>query len=386
VLNPRLDAAMTTSGPLPADVARGLVDRGHELLAQGEPAPAAAAFRRVVGQGDAALTAEALLGLGDAFYRMDHEAEAVSAWEAATKLPDTPSTYRAWRQIAGFRVRANDLGAATQAYREAERRAPAGDKAEIASRLGWLAKEQGNSGAANRYFARSRGDLGAIGLTQVILVVTTIVSLIAIYQPDESLFNQLALVRADVVAGELYRLLTVTLLHANLIHLGFNMYALYLIGPIVERIWGTRMFGLFYVLTAIAASTASIVFSAGPAVGASGAIFGLVGVLAAGTRVHHPVLDQRARQIVPQLGFLIVINLVLGFSIGGIDNAAHIGGLIAGVWLGLVVPPGKVPTLRSVWQHPGGQEAQASPLVISAGILVLVAAILVGLSLAGVRL
>jgi membrane associated rhomboid family serine protease len=386
VLNPRLDAALASTGPLPADIARDLITRGRELLDQGEPAAAAAAFQRVVGHGDAALTAEALLGLGDALYRLDRDADAVSAWEAATRLPDTPSTYQAWRQIAGFRVRGNDLAGATQAYREAERRAPAGDRAEIAGRLGWLAKEQGQSGAAQRYFARSRGDLGAIGLAQVILVVTTIVSLVALYQPDESLFRLFVLDRSDVVNGELYRLLTVTLLHANLIHLGFNMYALFLIGPIVERIWGTRMFALFYVLTATAASTASILFSVGPAVGASGAIFGLVGVLAAGTRVHHPVLDQRARAIVPQLGFLIVINLVLGFSIGGVDNAAHVGGLISGFWLGLVVPPGKVPTLRSVWRHPGGQEAQASPLVIAAGILVLIAAILVGLSLAGVRL
>jgi membrane associated rhomboid family serine protease len=367
-------------------MARELLDRGRELLDAGEPAAAAAHFQRVVGNDDPALTAEASLGLGDVLYRIDRDDDAVRAWEAVTRLPETASTYKAWRQIAGARVRSNDLAGASQAYREAERRAPAQDRQEIASRLGWLSKEQGNSRAAGRYFARSRGDIGRFGLAMAILVVTVIVSLIAIEQPDESLFNQLALIRSDVIHGELYRLLTVTLLHANFIHLALNMYALYLIGPVVENIWGARLFGLFYLLTAIAASTVSIVFSPGPAVGASGAIFGLIGVLLAGTRVHHPVLDQRARQIVPQLGFLVVINLVLGFSIGGIDNAAHIGGLISGLWLGLVVPPGKVPTLRSLWQHPGGEAAMASPFVIAAGILLLVSAILVGLSVAGVRL
>ena len=386
MLNPDLDAALASTGPLAPTVARGLLDRGRELLDTGEPAQAAAYFQRVIGTNDAALTGEAWLGFGDALYRLDREPEALGAWESVTRLPETPSTYRAWRQIAGARVRSGDLAGATQAYREAERRAPAADRAEISGRLGWLAKEQGNSRAAGRYFARSRGDFGAIGLAMAILAVTVVVSLIALYQPDESLFDALALIRSGVVHGELWRLLSVTLLHASLIHLGLNMYALYLIGPVVERIWGSRMFGLFYVLTAIAASTTSIVFSPGPAVGASGAIFGLVGILIAGTRVHHPVLDQRARQIVPQLGFLVVINLVLGFSIGGIDNAAHIGGLIAGLWLGLVVPPGKVPTLRSAWQHPGGEPMTTSPLVIAAGILVLIAAILVGLSLAGVRL
>jgi membrane associated rhomboid family serine protease len=381
-----LDAALTSTGPLPPNIARALLDRGRELLDSGEHEAAAAHFQRVVGTDDAALTAEAELGLGDVLYRVDRDDDAVRAWEAVTRLPETPSTYKAWRQIAGARVRSGDLAGATKAYREAERRAPASDRAEIASRLGWLSKEQGNTRAAGRYFARSRGDLGRFGLSIAILVVTVIVSLVAIEQPDQSLFDELALIRSAVVHGELYRLLTVTLLHAGYLHLALNMYALYLIGPVVENIWGTRLFGLFYVLTALAASTASIVFSPGPAVGASGAIFGLVGVLVAGTRVHHPVLDQRARQIVPQLGFLVVINLVLGFSIGGIDNAAHIGGLISGLWLGLVVPPGRVPTLRSFWQHPGGEAAKTSPLVIAAGILVLISAILVGLSVAGVRL
>ncbi|HEY2916844.1 MAG TPA: rhomboid family intramembrane serine protease [Candidatus Limnocylindrales bacterium] len=385
MLNPSLDAAVASTGPLSPEVARALLDRARELLDAGEPSAAAAHFQRVIGSEPAAVTAEAWLGLGDSLYRMDREPEAVAAWEAATKLPETPSTYRAWRQIAGARVRVHDLAGATRAYREAERRAPSSDRPEIASRLGWLAKEQGQAGTARRYFARSRGDT-ARGLAMIVLVVTVVVSLAALLTPDTTIFDALVLDRADVDRGELWRLLSVTLLHANFIHLALNMYALYLIGPVVEQIWGSRLFAAFYLLTAIAASTASIVFTDGPAVGASGAIFGLVGVLLAGTRVHHPMLDQRARQIVPQLGMLVVINLVFGFVAVGIDNAAHVGGLVAGLWLGLVVPPGRAPTLRSFWQHPGGQPAQASPLVIVAGVLILVAAILLGLSLAGLRL
>jgi membrane associated rhomboid family serine protease len=301
-------------------------------------------------------------------------------------MPETPSTYRAWRQVAGTLVRSGDLRGAEAAYREADRRAPAEDKPEIASRLGWLAKEQGNAGAASRYFARSRGD-ARIGLALVVLAVTTIVSLVALFTPDETLFRLLVLDRVDVRAGELYRLLSVTLLHANLLHLFFNMYALYLMGPIVEGIWGMRLFAVFYVLTGIAASTASILFSPGPAVGASGAIFGLVGVLLAGTRVHHPILDRRARQIVPQLGTIVILNLVIGFAgAGAIDNAAHIGGLLSGMWLGFFVPPGKVPTLRSAWQNPRGETSMRSPAVVIAGVIVLLAVILLGLGLAGVRL
>jgi rhomboid protease GluP len=379
-----LDAALTTQGPLTPAIAAGLLARGRELLDAGDPGPAAMAFRRVVGYNDPVITAAAWLGLGDALFRLDVEAEAVRAWETVVRLPETPSTYPAWRNVAAARVRAGDLPGALTAYREADRRAPPEDKAEIASRLGWLSKETGNVSAAGRYFARARGSGGPLGLAHVVLGVTIAVSLLALSQPDEALVRLLWLEHTAVASGELYRLLSVTLVHANFIHLFFNMYALYLLGPVVETIWGPRLFALFYVLAGLAASTASFALGPGPSVGASGAIFGLVGVLLAGTRVHHPVLDRRARAIVPQLGMIVVINLAFGFLAGGtIDNAAHIGGLLAGLWLGFVVPPGRVPTLGSVWQRPAGQPAAASPLLVTAGVLALVGVIALGLALGG---
>jgi rhomboid protease GluP len=160
------------------------------------------------------------------------------------------------------------------------------------------------------------------------------------------------------------------------------MYALYLLGPLVEGIWGTAWFGAFYVLTAAAASTASFVFTPEDSLGASGAIFGLVGVLMAGTRIHNPVLDRRARAIVPQLGSIVLVNLVLGFTVTGIDNAAHIGGLVGGLWLGLFVPPGRARTLQGFWQSdPGGG---VPPMLIAAvGVLGLVVAVVGGLAVGG---
>ncbi len=377
--DPALDAAVASQGPLSADVARQLVARGTARLEAGDAREAITDFQRVIGHQDAAITGAALLGMGNAIYRLDDEPHAAGAWEAVTHLSENPSTYQAWRNLAGVRVRAGELNEAIEAYREADRRAPAEDKAEIASRLGWLAKETGNTGAANRYFARARGSAG-IKLTHVVMAITVIVSFLAFDSPD--LFNQLAMIRDAVKDGELYRLVSVVLVHAPgdptpwfSLHLLLNMYALFIVGPVVESIWGKRMFLLFYVLCAIGGSTGSFLFS-NASVGASGAIFGLVGVILAGTRAHHPVLDRRARSIVPQLGMFVLINLVFGFatSIGGfnIDNAAHIGGLLAGLWLGFVVPPGKVPTLKSAWQHPRGEPAARSPLLIAAGIIGLV--------------
>jgi membrane associated rhomboid family serine protease len=388
--DPELDAALASQGPLSEIVASRLVARGRAALEAGEFQLAIADFRRVLGHPEPEITAAALLGSGDALYRMDDEIRAAEAWAAVTNLPETMSTYRAWRNLAGVRVRSGDLGEAMDAYREADRRAPAEDKSEIAARLGWLAKETGNAGAANRYFARSRGALG-FGLTLAVIIFTAAVSLIAENEPSQAIIRQLWLDRFDVQHGELYRLLSVTLVHGGLLHLFLNMYALWVVGPIVEQIWGRGLFAGFYVLTAITASTASFLMSPGPAVGASGAIFGLVGVLLAGSRAHDPALDRRARAIVPQLGMFVIINLIFGFlsEAGGlrVDNAAHVGGLIAGLWLGFVVPPGKAPTLRPGSQPPAGEQRSARPpLLIAAGVIALVGVVAAGLAAGGATL
>jgi membrane associated rhomboid family serine protease len=396
--DPQLDAAVATQGPLPADVARRLIERGRANLEVGDAALAIIDFQRVVGNEDPEVTGAALIGLGEALYRLDDEPEAGAAWEAVTQLPDNSHTYRAWRNLAGMRVRSGDLPAAIDAYREADRLAPADDKAEIASRLGWLAKETGNAGAANRYFARSRGT-ATMGLAQLFVLVTSLVSIAALVDPEGRLFSFLLLDPEGIRQGELYRLVTVALVHAPgsggswlSLHLLLNMYALWIVGPIVEQAWGKRLFVGFYVLAAIGASAASFVFSNGPAVGASGAVFGLVGVILAGTRAHHPQLDRRARALVPQLGFFVILNLAFGFFAGGmIDNAAHIGGLLAGLWLGFLVPPGKVPTLRSAWQHPrgtpgAGGAADRPPILIVAGLFLLLGVITALLAYGGATL
>ena len=107
---------------------------------------------------------------------------------------------------------------------------------------------------------------------------------------------------------------------------------------------------------------ASFVFGGdAPSVGASGAIFGLFGILLAAGRIHHPV-DRQSRGVVSQLMFLVIINIVFGFASGGpIDNAAHLGGLAAGLWLGALIPPTGVPTMSSLWHKPGETRAAVGP-------------------------
>jgi hypothetical protein len=115
----------------------------------------------------------------------------------------------------------------------------------------------------------------------------------------------------------------------------------------------------------------------------------MLGVLIAAGRLHHPV-DRQARGIVGQLVVILVINIVFGFASGGnIDNAAHLGGLAAGLWLGALVPPTRVPTLSSLLQQPPGARtvagvATAPGYVLYLGIavvgVVVVAGIAVGTS------
>ena len=373
-------------GRLTREQALVLLQRGNDLLASGDFADAGQHFSRVVGFDDPAITASALLGLGEAHYRLNDEDSALASWQAVLQLPENPSTYTAWRNVAAARVRDGDLNGAIAAYREADRRAPLEDKAEIANRLGWLTKETGDTRAAGRYFARGRGDPPRLTLTMVIIAVTTVISLTTLLSPEASdLFDLLLLDKAAVAAGEYWRLLTVTLLHGDFLHLAFNMYALWLAGTIVERWYGSIRFGVFYLACAAAGSTASFVFGGdAPSVGASGAIFGLFGILLAAGRLHHPV-DRQSRGIVSQLMALVLINIVFGFASGGsIDNAAHLGGLAAGLWLGALIPPTGVPTMSSLWHRPGEARAAVGRASVPAYVFVLGIAVVGAVVVAGV--
>ncbi len=356
----------STHQPFDRPTSVAVLLRADALLDESEPEQALALYGRVVGAPDIYISAAAHFGAGTALYRLDREAEAVAEWERAATMAETPFTYRAWRQVAAARVREGDLRAAIDAYRQCERRAPSEDRAEIASRLGWLSKETGNTSAAGRYFSRSRGDAAAPYLTYLIMAVTIVVSIAAsanvtmdpLVGKDWPLIEQLGLNKYLVAHGELYRLITVTLVHdpTSFLHLFFNMYALYYAGTLVERLYGPRLMLVFYVLCGIAGSTMTFVFGdALGGVGASGAIFGLFGVVLVATRFHRSMLDRQWSAIASQIGFLIVLNLVIGL-VGAlnIDNFAHIGGLLAGLWLGLIIPPGRVPTLGSMWQQQRG--------------------------------
>jgi membrane associated rhomboid family serine protease len=150
------------------------------------------------------------------------------------------------------------------------------------------------------------------------------------------------MVALDVANGEYWRLLTSAFLHAGILHLALNMYALYLFGPVAERALGTARFVLTYLTVAVAGSV-FVYWLAGPqtpTVGASGAIFGLFGLVL--------ILMIRVGQDVRTLVMLLVINAIFSLS-PHISWQGHLGGFLAGVALGVVFGYGPRKG-RTMWQ------------------------------------
>lgn len=126
------------------------------------------------------------------------------------------------------------------------------------------------------------------------------------------------------VGNEWWRLLTAAFLHGNWLHIMFNMYVLFALGPTLERVLGHGRYLLLYVLAALGGGVASYAFSdmQTVSVGASGAIFGLMGALV--------VAGRRLRYDITQVLMLLGINVVIGFLQPGVDWRAHLGGLVTG--------------------------------------------------------
>lgn len=381
-------AALAAGGPLSRDQARATLDHAAGLMERSEFLDAARLYQRVIGTDDRAVTSAALLGFGQAMHRLGEEDQAVHAWRQVVGLPATPATYPAWRELAGAHVRSGDLRAALDAYREADRLAPPGDRAEIASRLGWLSKEVGDARSARGYFARARGG-SAIAMTVAIIAVTAVVSLAAdIGGPaGNQLLAILALDKAAAAHGELWRLATAALVHAplaqNPLHLPLNMYALWIVGPIVERLYGPWRMLAGYVLAAIAGSLLSFALGDNQAsVGASGAIFGLFGLVVSSLAVHRPSLGPNTRSILVNFAVLIGLNLYIGATSPLIDNWAHIGGVLSGAWLGLLFLPTGVRASRSMWHRAGAEPGATVPILGPGGMRLVQAVGVAGLLVA----
>lgn len=134
-----------------------------------------------------------------------------------------------------------------------------------------------------------------------------------------------------VAEDQWWRLLSSMFLHASVIHILFNAYALYALGPTLERLVGSSRYWLIILFSGLAGSAASFAVNGSPSVGISGAVFGLVGGLFMVSRKYREFFpDDFSARLRSGMIQILLINLALGFFVPRIDNSAHIGGLLGG--------------------------------------------------------
>ena len=171
-------------------------------------------------------------------------------------------------------------------------------------------------------------------VTYILVILNIIIYILSLIIGKNEMISMFGLHQELVIRGEYYRLFTCMFLHANLMHLLFNVYALHIIGTQIENFFDKYKFLFIYLISGLIGGLLSMIFTKTWSVGASGAIFGLMGSLLYFGYHYRMYLGTVIKsQILP----IIIINLIIGFSSSGIDNAAHIGGLIGGVVSSMMV-------------------------------------------------
>lgn len=369
------------------------LDEGRRLLDAGDLAGAVRILAPLTGHPDPDLAGDAWQAIGTARYREDDEPGALAAWQAAANAGGR-NAWLGYRSVAEQLVRDDELEAAITAYREADRRAPPDERGTIANRIAWLLKETGHDFEARRQFNRARGAYA----THVPVITYTIIAIcVALFGIDVALsggetlqggflsgsvgpLGEQHLINTFFVAqGEWWRIITSAFFHLGLIHLGFNMYVLYLYGPIVERMYGRLEYAAIYLLSAAGGSVLTILVDPRQlAAGASGAIFGIIGLLFAVSRRHHAVVGREGRAMMAGIGSYLVFLLIFTFVVPGISWTGHLGGLIVGAVIGFLLPPTGVATLSGMWRTPAGEQLHASmPSALRAAVYAGVMALLV---------
>ena len=374
-----------------ADEPQQRLAEGQRLLDAGDLDAAVQILAPLTGHPEPELSGAAWLAIGTARYRLDDEPGALDAWRQAAERGGSQA-WLGWRSVAEQEVRDGNLEEAVAAYREADRRAPPEERGAIANRIAWLLKETGHDFAARRQFNRARGSYGSYPalVTWAVVVANVIVfALDGVLSGSGSPINggsgplsQVGAVFGPAVAdGEWWRLITAAFLHLGILHILFNMYALWLFGPIMEQMYGHVEFAVIYVLCALGGNVLTILFAPNnPALGASGAIFGLFGLAFVVSRRRHLLLGPEARAVLSRVGTLLVLNLVITFTIPAISWTGHVGGLAVGALIGLLLAPANVPTMGGMWRAPDGSllARRMSPALRASAYLVVAAVLVFG--------
>lgn len=221
--------------------------------------------------------------------------------------------------------------------------------------------------------------------TRTVVVLILAVFGLGLVIGEETLFQLGAKINARILLDhEYYRLGSVMFLHAGLLHLAMNTYALWIFGQEVERFYGSLRLALIFILGGLTASVFSLALTPGPSVGASGAVFAVFAAEMVLLYTNRALFGDGARQRLQSLVMVLILNAGIGFAAQGvIDSWAHLGGFLGGAVLSLLL----VPRYR-VALDPGGraparlaEEPGRSPALVAGGWLAGLALVLAWMTL-----
>lgn len=172
-------------------------------------------------------------------------------------------------------------------------------------------------------------------ITYLIISINILVYLFMMVYGKDYIIYKYGISSISFRMGEYYRIITSMFLHGGITHLFINMYSLYVLGPQIESFFGKTKYLIIYLISGICGGLLSVVFNLNSiSVGASGALFGLLGSILYFGYYYRTYLGNVIKsQILP----IIIANLAIGFIVSGIDNFAHIGGLISGIMTSMIV-------------------------------------------------
>ena len=207
-----------------------------------------------------------------------------------------------------------------------------------------------------------------IGVNVLVFVAMVVTGISPVHPTLEDLVKWGADAGTFTLLKEPWRMLTSNYLHDGILHIGFNMWCLWSLGALAERIFDRWTYFITYCLCGLGGSLASIVIHPnGVGVGASGAIFGVAGALIAALYLGNlPVHPGALKATLKSLLSFAAYNLIFGAVVPGIDNSAHVGGLITGLAIGAALAPrlASTPDERSAWNR-GILIASASALLLA---------------------
>jgi rhomboid protease GluP len=206
----------------------------------------------------------------------------------------------------------------------------------LALQLNEILEKKKNHKRKNRttFDASAKATYVLITINILMFIVTAFLSKNFINSDIEVLIKLGAKDNLRITEGQYYRLITAAFLHGGFIHLAVNMYALNALGPLVEKVYGRIKFLIIYFTAAILSSFFSFLFSSSVSIGASGAIFGLLG---ATLTFAYKMRSKIGTRMVSNVFSVIILNVIVGVTLPNIDNFGHLGGLIGGTFISLAL-------------------------------------------------